>query len=522
MVVNKKEKPLECSGKAKYALEVYRKRFQKLNSLTAEEVYAMTGKEKMSKADMKACAQLKEKWTPERQHGEIEGVPIGIALNSRGEFSVLGIHRLILGGIDGLEGEPCYAVCMSGGYADDDDRYRPDGTIIYTGVGKNKKKDQDRQDYRNASILISQETKTPIRVIRGKSGKGYHYLGLYQCTDSVYELGVSGEAKVLKFTLKPLKVCPEAQGKRPIYKSPRAIIKPEGGIKRERAKTEVSDSQSRKRKKAKREANIKNEKARKEPKICDSPHPKKEKKKAKAERVSPKVPKISGSPAAKKRGRAKTEPKVFAASGPQKKKTKSERVGHKVPKIAGSHTAEEATPEMGGYHIPKKAKSESPKTDKPSCSVVPKSTPKSPPGTPIKKKAIVQVTKGALERAPLAVPKLSGSQIAPKARKIFKEDPGSALAYKIPKATTMMFKLDPGLHLDAPNPRPLVKAEPDESMATVHVPRRKSRDEARPDDVGSSGMPGHRSSLIQNMVTAEHYEELTAQERSRRNGGWRR
>jgi SAD/SRA domain len=126
------EEKLTPTGKAKEALEMYLERFKELE------------REGRDKPDMIACKELRKKGIqPQRKHGELEGVPIGLVVRSRGEACILGIHHGILNGIDALKDEPCYAVCMSGGYADDD--YRRDGSILYTGEGgQNTKKSKSR------------------------------------------------------------------------------------------------------------------------------------------------------------------------------------------------------------------------------------------------------------------------------------------------------------------------------------------------------------------------------------------
>ena len=191
------QQPLQCTGRAAQALEIFRKRFHELEQ------------QGQRKPDMVAFKELREKWTP-RCHGEIDGVPIGLKVSGRGEAAILGIHRNILSGIDSLKDEPCYAVCISGGYADDNDQ-SSDGTVIYTGSGGNKAKKQvkdqaENQD--NASLIRSMGMKTPIRLLRkGNTKKGkvpeYYYDGLYQCVNYTYEKSKDGP-KVYKFVLKPI------------------------------------------------------------------------------------------------------------------------------------------------------------------------------------------------------------------------------------------------------------------------------------------------------------------------------
>lgn len=193
-VSNAEAKTVECSGKAAVVLKAYRDR-----------VFALK-EEGRSKPDMIAFKELRQKWTPDRVHGELDGVPAGLQLQSRGEIAVLGIHQKILRGIDSVAGESCYAVCISGGYVDNDDQ-RIDGTIYYTGEGGRRKgtkvqiKDQDKRRAGNKALLNSMDSGVPIRVVCGRYGC-YHYLGLYRCVRFRYQEGIHGK-KVLTFELIP-------------------------------------------------------------------------------------------------------------------------------------------------------------------------------------------------------------------------------------------------------------------------------------------------------------------------------
>ena len=203
---NKSSHP-HCTGRAAEALEAFHERQAELRAM------------QHAKPDMIAYKELRQKYVPEKQHGHIEGVPVGVELQSRREAAILGIHTQILRGIDAVKDESCYAVCISGGYVDDDD-HDPDGTIIYAGVGgqdkqkgKHQVKDQTEDAY-NASLLRSIDTGLPIRVLRGhhggKKGNHYYYDGLYQCIEYTYEPSAdtyepSEEGPmVYKFILEPI------------------------------------------------------------------------------------------------------------------------------------------------------------------------------------------------------------------------------------------------------------------------------------------------------------------------------
>ena len=194
-----------CEGLAGQVLLEFRK---------LEKEYARAGR---AKPDMIAYKELRQKplYTrlASRRHGELEGVPIGLRLSGRGEAAILGIHRSILSGIDAEKEQPCFAVCMAGKYDDDDNdvNHREDGIIVYTGMGGlNKKGDRQVEDQMdtvaNASLILSNRTGDPIRLLRkvgAKGGREYQYDGLYQCFDYKYEASLDGP-KVYKFLLRPM------------------------------------------------------------------------------------------------------------------------------------------------------------------------------------------------------------------------------------------------------------------------------------------------------------------------------
>lgn len=188
---------VQCAGRAAQALTEFRKRVNELQRLGQK------------KPDMVAYKELRHKWTPPKNHGEILGVPIGLKLKGRGEAAILGIHTQILSGIDAVKDKACFAVCISGGYADDRDEAE-DGTIQYTGSGgqKGKRQVEDQiENTDNASLILSVATQEPIRVLRGtKTKRGspmYCYNGLYRCTDFDYQKSTDGPM-VYVFTLVPI------------------------------------------------------------------------------------------------------------------------------------------------------------------------------------------------------------------------------------------------------------------------------------------------------------------------------
>lgn len=193
----------ECTGLAAEALQAYQKRHEELK------------RENKPNPDMQACRDLRPQYRRLWQnHGEIEGVPIGLVVEGRGEASILGIHSQITKGIESRKHQPCFAVCLSGDY---DDKVTADGTIYYTGSGGRDKKhnlvkDQE-ENADNTSLIMSIHTRTPVRVLRRKktaSGSSrdvsplFVYAGLYRCVDYTYKSSDVGP-KVYEFTLVPIK-----------------------------------------------------------------------------------------------------------------------------------------------------------------------------------------------------------------------------------------------------------------------------------------------------------------------------
>lgn len=196
-----REKEAKCSGKARETLEKFLKRKEELSA------------EGRKKADMIAFKELRHELTPDRTHGHLDGVPVGLKLGGRVDAAILGIHQQLIRGIDYVQGEACYAVCASGGYDNNDD-HGGDGAIIYTGQGgldrKTKEHVHDQKETKpgNASLILSHKTQTPIRMLRGRSGTlkdptVYFYDGLYKC-ESYCKVASNDGSLVLKFKLVPI------------------------------------------------------------------------------------------------------------------------------------------------------------------------------------------------------------------------------------------------------------------------------------------------------------------------------
>jgi hypothetical protein len=98
--------------------------------------------QRRAKPDMIAYSQLKEELTPAPRHGHVAGIPPGFEMWGRGEMAILGLHSKIVAGIDSAKDvEGAYAICMSGGYKDDED----EGAVFwYTGEGGQGKAGSER------------------------------------------------------------------------------------------------------------------------------------------------------------------------------------------------------------------------------------------------------------------------------------------------------------------------------------------------------------------------------------------
>ncbi|XWS68740.1 hypothetical protein CRYUN_Cryun04dG0117700 [Craigia yunnanensis] len=152
-------------------------------------------------------------------------IKVGHHFYSRAEVVAVGLHKLLLKGIDYI-GEPyvkseysgytfplAAAIVLSGQYEDDFDNREE---IVYTGEGGNdllgnKQQVKDQVMLRgNLALKNNKEQSVPVRVIRGHkcddsySKRLYIYDGLYKVTDYWDEKGISG-FKVLKYRLNRLR-----------------------------------------------------------------------------------------------------------------------------------------------------------------------------------------------------------------------------------------------------------------------------------------------------------------------------
>ncbi|KAG9119234.1 hypothetical protein FRC07_005825 [Ceratobasidium sp. 392] len=166
--------------------------------------------------------------------GLIPGVRIGTWWETRAECSSAAIHAPFVAGISGgLQG--AYSVALSGGYDDDVDMGE---AFTYTGSGgrdlkgtkanpKNlrtapQSSHQTFDNSFNKSLLISSQTKNPVRVIRGfklpskyAPKTGYRYDGIYVVEKAWIEPGNNpGRFVVCKFAFRRVPGQPKIPEKR--------------------------------------------------------------------------------------------------------------------------------------------------------------------------------------------------------------------------------------------------------------------------------------------------------------------
>ncbi|XP_039040088.1 uncharacterized protein LOC120178237 [Hibiscus syriacus] len=184
-------------------------------------------KQSKSCPDLMAISEMLKKneiLSHERYFGDLPGIEIGHCFYFRAEMVAVGLHKLLLKGIDyigehyvkseysGYTFPLAASVVLSGQYEDDFDNSEE---IVYTGEGGNdllgdKHQIKDQVMLRgNLALKNNKEQSVPVRVIRGHkcddsySKTVYIYDGLYKVTDYWDEKGISG-FKVFKYRLKRL------------------------------------------------------------------------------------------------------------------------------------------------------------------------------------------------------------------------------------------------------------------------------------------------------------------------------
>src|SRR5918998_6713678 len=124
----------------------------------------------------------------ERIFGHIPGYLEGSRFESRAELSEAGVHRPLVAGISGSQGEGADSIVLSGGYEDDEDL---GDEVVYTGHGgrdaeSRRQVAHQRLTKGNLALAHSSIEGLPVRVVLGANldspyapASGYRYDGLY-------------------------------------------------------------------------------------------------------------------------------------------------------------------------------------------------------------------------------------------------------------------------------------------------------------------------------------------------------
>ncbi|KAF9234122.1 PUA-like domain-containing protein [Melanogaster broomeanus] len=142
--------------------------------------------------------------------GHIPGVPIFATWRSRIDCSNAAVHRSPMKGICGNRKDGAFSVVLSNSYKDDEDGGE---TIIYTGSGGRERWTNTFPPKRirvgpqtlnqtwddNKALVISEQTRNPVRVVRGWKGnsryapvEGFRYDGLYTVVSRWTGKGANG------------------------------------------------------------------------------------------------------------------------------------------------------------------------------------------------------------------------------------------------------------------------------------------------------------------------------------------
>ncbi|XRB16608.1 histone-lysine N-methyltransferase [Pseudoscourfieldia marina] len=154
------------------------------------------------KPDMTAWGDCKKAFDIPRRHGHIPGVNVGDIFSGRGEAAAVGVHMMMQridyanNSDDGSHSKGAYAVCLGGGYCDDEDNGE---VVTYTGMGGQSGKLQVRDQEMtkgNLALRCNFETGTPVRLIRGKRDGFTHFVtyvydGLYNVVEYTFEPSVA-------------------------------------------------------------------------------------------------------------------------------------------------------------------------------------------------------------------------------------------------------------------------------------------------------------------------------------------
>ncbi|KAF5816293.1 putative histone-lysine N-methyltransferase chromatin remodeling SET family [Helianthus annuus] len=206
-------------NKVREALQYFQFLCRKL--LRAEEAKTNDANSKKKRVDLEAKAQMEKRGRTlvlgDKTYGPVPGVEVGDEFQYRVELFLVGIHRLLQGGIDYVKkGNKFFAVSVvaSGGYDNEVDK--PD-CLMYSGaggVGKDKSYENQKLERGNLALKNNVDLKYPVRVIRGYKVKPpessdsnnkvlttYIYDGLYTVESCNQVTGPKGNM-VFKFELK--------------------------------------------------------------------------------------------------------------------------------------------------------------------------------------------------------------------------------------------------------------------------------------------------------------------------------
>ncbi|KAL4066749.1 PUA-like domain-containing protein [Scleroderma yunnanense] len=138
-----------------------------------------------------------------RVYGHIPGYPVYSTFKSKEALGKAGVHVQRQAGIHGdpSDNGGAFSICLSEGYEDNVDNGEK---ITYVGSGGQdgsgeQIEGQSFDHNPNRSLLVSSQTRRPVRVVRGKSNNsfyspesGYRYDGLYVVDEAYMQTGKKG------------------------------------------------------------------------------------------------------------------------------------------------------------------------------------------------------------------------------------------------------------------------------------------------------------------------------------------
>ena len=123
-------------------------------------------REGRSKPDMIAWKDVNQQYPVPKRWGHVPGTRVGDTFAGRGEVAVVGLHTMMMQGIDfdnasKEEGGGAYAIVLAGGYKDDDDGGLE---ILYTGQGGQSGKQQVRdQELEKGNLALARSKEGAAR-----------------------------------------------------------------------------------------------------------------------------------------------------------------------------------------------------------------------------------------------------------------------------------------------------------------------------------------------------------------------